>query len=96
MNAVQTDWDNGAAHEHQSAVVILHRLLRGKYILTISLALILGLFGAGVGYKSKQPQYESFGQIRIQPSLPKVLFSSEQNSATQMFSSFVNTQAEFP
>ncbi|MBL4698060.1 MAG: hypothetical protein JKX70_04420, partial [Phycisphaerales bacterium] len=93
MNAVQTDWDNGAAHEHQSAVVILHRLLRGKYILTISLALILGLFGAGVGYKSKQPQYESFGQIRIQPSLPKVLFSSEQNSATQMFSSFVNTQA---
>jgi len=94
MNANQMQWDDGQAHSQVSAIAMLHRLLRGKYILTLVLVLIFGGVGALAGYKSRKPMFESVGVIRIQPSLPKVLYESEQNTVTSMFSSFVNTQAE--
>jgi len=95
MNASQIDWDSGQDQANANALLMLHRLLRGRYVLAISLALVFGVVGGGLGYMSKKPQYESTGQIRIQPSLPKVLFQTEQSTATQMFSSFVSSQAEF-
>tara|TARA_R110002072_G_scaffold42064_20_gene118594 strand:+ start:2698 stop:4938 length:2241 start_codon:yes stop_codon:yes gene_type:complete len=94
MSSNQMQWDDGQSHNQVSAIAMLHRLLRGKYLLTIVLVLIFGGVGAFAGYKSRQPQYESVGVIRIQPSLPKVLYESEQSTVTSMFSSFVNTQAE--
>lgn len=94
MNASRIDWDGGQDHSHTNAVVIFHRLLRGKYIVTITLALIFGCIGGVAGYLSQSPQYRSTGVIRIQPSLPKVLYESEQSTAPKMFSSFVSSQAE--
>ncbi len=94
MNANQIDWDAGQEQAHANPLVMVHRMLRGKYILTFALAAVFGMAGGIAGYKSQSPQYNSTGQIRIQPSLPKVLFTTEQSTATQMFSSFVNTQAE--
>lgn len=95
MNANQIDWDAGQEHAHANAFLVIHRLLRGKYILVFTLALVFGVAGGVVGYSSQKPQYKSTGQIRIQPSLPKVLFQTEQSTATRMFSSFVSSQAEF-
>ncbi len=94
MSANQIDWDAGQEQEHMNPFVMVHRLLRGKYLWVCALAMIFGLSGGVLGYMSQEPQYNSTGQIRIQPSLPKVLFTTEQSTATQMFSSFVNTQAE--
>ena len=94
MNANQIDWDAGQEQEHMNPFIMVHRLLRGKYIWVCALAAVFGVFGGVLGYMSQEPQYNSTGQIRIQPSLPKVLFTTEQSTATQMFSSFVNTQAE--
>jgi len=94
MNASQVDWGVGHEQSNTSAFMIIHQLLRGRYILTISLALVFGIVGGGLGYTSQKPLYKSTGIIRIQPSLPKVLYESEQSTATSMFSSFVNSQAE--
>lgn len=94
MSDGQVNWDMGSEHAQTSVFLIIHRLLRGKYILTGVLALIFGIGGGVMGYMSRQPMYESIGQIRIQPSLPKVLFNSEQSTAPQMFASYVSSQAE--
>lgn len=94
MNANQIDWDAGNEQSHSNAIVMIHRLLRGKYILTLGLAIVLGVIGGTAGYLSQKPQYQSNGVIRIRPSLPKVLYESEQSTATKMFSSFVSSQAE--
>ncbi len=95
MNANQINWDAGQEQQHANPFVVVHRLLRGKYPLTIALVLGFGLVGAMLGYKSSEPQYRSTGVIRIQPTLPKVLYETEQNTVPKMFSSFVNSQAQF-
>jgi succinoglycan biosynthesis transport protein ExoP len=94
MNASQINWDSGNDHSHSNAIVILHRLMRGKYLLTLVFALVFGITGGAIGYLSQSPQYRSTGVIRIQPSLPKVLYESEQSTAPKMFSSFVSSQAQ--
>ena len=94
MNVHQTDWGSAQKQGHENALAILHRLLRGRYAMTILLALGFGVAGGMLGYISRQPQYESTGIIRIQPTLPKVLYDSEQSAVPKMFSSFVNSQAQ--
>ncbi len=94
MSLNQVDWDAGQEQEQANPLIMIHRLLRGKYIWVCTLAVVFGVAGGVAGYRSQEPQYNSTGQIRIQPSLPKVLFTTEQSTATQMFSSFVNTQAK--
>ena len=94
MSGSQINWDMGNEQSQTSAFVMIHRLLRGKYVLVAVLALIFGIGGGVFGYMSRQPMYESVGLIRIQPSLPKVLFSSEQSTAPQMFASYVSSQAQ--
>ena len=94
MNAHQMNWDTEHEQGHSNAFVMIHRMLRGKYILTFMLAGIFGVVGGTLGYLSQQPQYKSVGVIRIQPTLPKVLYDSEQSTAPKMFSSFVSSQAE--
>jgi Mrp family chromosome partitioning ATPase/uncharacterized protein involved in exopolysaccharide biosynthesis len=73
-------------------LLVVHSLLRGRYILAICLAVIGGAIGAPVGYHLLQPQYRSVGMIRIQPILPKTLYETEQNSLMPMFESYVAEQ----
>ncbi len=94
MNANQMNWDMGAEQGHTNPFVMIHRNLRGKYILVIVLGLLFGAVGAGLGYMSRSPMYASAGIVRIKPELPKVLFESEQSTAPRMFTSFVNSQAQ--
>lgn len=92
MNSNQDSW--GTGQDHANPLVMIHRLLRGRYPLAIILGLIFGLAGGVAGYKLKEPKFRSTGVIRIQPSLPKVLYETEQSTAPKMFASFVNTQAQ--
>jgi len=94
MNASQMNWESESEQAHTNVFVLVHRMLRGKYILTLVLASIFGLIGGSLGYMSQEPQFKSVGVIRIQPTLPKVLYDSEQSTAPKMFSSFVSSQAE--
>ena len=94
MNASQINWDPGQEHHHSNPFATVHRLLRGRYIWALVLGLVFGVTGATLGFLSKQPMYKSTGMVRIQPSLPKVLYESEQSTAPKMFSSFVNSQAQ--
>lgn len=94
MNAKQMNWDMGAEQHQANPFVLIHRSLRGKYILVIVLGLLFGVVGGAMGYMSRKPMYASTGIVRIQPELPKVLFESEQSTAPRMFNSFVNTQAQ--
>lgn len=96
MNASQLNsgWSEDAPEAHGNALVMVHRLLRGRYILTIVLAGLFAMAGGLAGYVSQEPLYRSRSVIQIQPVLPKILFETEQSSAPQMFSSFVVAQAE--
>ncbi len=94
MNGNQVNWDAGEEHSQTNPLVLIHRSLRGRYPITVALALIFGIIGGTAGYLSRHPEYRSTGVVRIQPSLPKVLFESEQSMAPRMFTSFVNSHAQ--
>lgn len=83
---------NAGATGEQNPLLLVHRLLRGRYVVALVLACVLAPLGAAVGYKVLMLEYQSTAQIRIAPVLPKVLFESEQSSVLPMFDSFVQTQ----
>lgn len=91
---VQDGWATPEPESHANVFSMVHRLLRGRYLLTIGLALVCGLGGGLVGFMLQEPLYQSSSIISIEPQLPKILFETEQSTAPRMFSSFVNTQAE--
>jgi Mrp family chromosome partitioning ATPase len=96
LNGTQVgpDWSAEMPQQGQGNVFLMvHRLLRGRYLVTMSLALAFGAAGAAVGFLSHEPQYRSDAVIEIQPVLPKILFESEQSSVPQMFSNIVAAQA---
>lgn len=96
MNGTQVsaDWTAETPQQAQGNVfAMVHRLLRGRYLVTIGLALVFGLAGAAVGFFSQEPRFRSNAVIEIQPVLPKILFESEQSSVPQMFSNIVAAQA---
>jgi Mrp family chromosome partitioning ATPase/uncharacterized protein involved in exopolysaccharide biosynthesis len=51
-------------------LVKMHRLLRGRYLLAIFLALLGAAAGGAAGYLSQKPQYSSTGIISISGLLP--------------------------
>ncbi len=90
-----TDWQGEESHTHANAFVVLHRLLRGRYILTFTLAGILAVIGAFAGYFSQEPMYQSYGQIHIRPKLTRVLYDNEQNTSPREFSGLVSSQVGY-
>ncbi|MEE9130363.1 MAG: AAA family ATPase [Phycisphaerales bacterium] len=71
----------------------IHRQLRGRYRVAVLLAVLLGLSGGIAGFALVPVKYESTGLVRITPTLPAVLYESEENRMPPMFDSFVTTQA---
>ncbi|MCC6795755.1 MAG: hypothetical protein IT366_11615 [Candidatus Hydrogenedentes bacterium] len=83
---------NPAPQSDQNPLLLVHRLLRGRYLLATVLGVFLGGMGAAVGYFAIQPEYASETIIRVAPVLPKVLYENEQNAMMPMFDSFIQTQ----
>lgn len=71
---------------------LLHTSLRGRYPIVLLLAISAMAGGGLLGYSMGQPLFRSEAIIRIQPRLPTILKRDPEQS-TQMFASFVNTQA---
>lgn len=88
------EWGLGEETKQANPLLIIHRTLRGRYTITIVLALIFGFAGGAAGYLSREPLYRSTGLVRIRPMLPKVLYENEQNQAPRMYANFLNTQAQ--
>jgi capsular exopolysaccharide synthesis family protein len=82
-----------AAPEQTSIVRLVHRLLRGRYLVAGVIAFIGATVGGVLGYRMDVPKYSAEGLVRIQPTLPKILFNTEQSTIAPDFSGFVNTQA---
>ena len=76
----------------ENPLQVLHKLLRGRYTITMLLVIVLGPCGAAIGYFGLHKEYTSNAVIRIAPVLPKVLFESEQSNTLPMFDSFLQTQ----
>lgn len=74
-------------------LILIHRQLRGRYHMVVLLGVLLMLCGGLSGYILVPPKYESKGVVRITPTLPSVLYQSEENQAPPMFESFLTTQA---
>lgn len=70
----------------------VHSILRGRYKWALLLGVIFAVTGGTLGYRLVKPVYRAFGTIRVQPILPKVLYTSEQNSLLPMFDAYVGSQ----
>ncbi len=81
-----------AAQRPPNAILMLHRVLKGRYPLTLTLVLVGSVVGAFIGYLIPKPQYRSVGVIRVQYILPKILYQTEQNGIMPMFESYLASQ----
>lgn len=84
--------DAGSQPPQQNLAKLVHKLLRGRYPIVIVLALIGGIGGAVGGYFSQTPKFKCDGQVQVQPTIPKILYQTEQSSVSPMFSNLLNTQ----
>lgn len=85
------------SHQETPFVIFhhLHRLLRGRYILALSLASIGAIAGATGGYLATKPKYMSVGSIHVVPVLQKVMYDVSEKGVPQMFNSYVRDQANY-
>ncbi|MFI4915950.1 MAG: GumC family protein [Phycisphaerales bacterium JB060] len=74
-------------------ILMVHRALRGRYLLGIAIGALLAVPGALVGYNLMPPVYTSTGVINIDPSGQVLLYKNEFNENIASFDSFVRSQA---
>lgn len=74
-------------------LLLVHRALRGRYVIAIAIGAALALPGAIVGYKLMPPAYTSTGLITIDPTGTTIIERNEANEAITNFDSFIRSQA---
>jgi polysaccharide biosynthesis transport protein len=75
LNGVGADFGNGLGNHHNGkpiGIKKIHRLLRGRYPLVITMGILFGLAGGLTGYLSQQPLYTSAFQVEISPTIYSV------------------------
>ena len=76
-------------------VALAYRSLRGRIMVTLLLTAALATAGVWAGYTIRKPVYTSTGIVRVAPTLPKIMYDSEQNQLMPLFDSYVSSQATF-
>jgi len=84
--------DGGQGHT-PNPLLMVHRALRGRYLLAFALGLVLAVPGALVGYRLMPPVFTSEGRVTIDPTRPVFLYENEINDAITGFESFVRSQS---
>jgi uncharacterized protein involved in exopolysaccharide biosynthesis len=74
-------------------ILMVHRALRGRYLLAVVIGAILAVPGALVGYNLMAPVYTSVGVINIDPAGRRLIYTTEFNEQIASFDSFVRSQA---
>ncbi|MCC6660588.1 MAG: AAA family ATPase [Phycisphaerales bacterium] len=84
----------GATAEPTQAnvVQVLHRLLRGRYMLVLVAGAIGAAAGGAAGWYSQKPKFVCQGQVRVQSDLPTIMAPNYQNTLSN-YSAYVATQA---
>lgn len=90
---INADWSADGSASHGNAFHMIHRLLRGRYLITLVVAALFAVIGGAVGFLSQKPLYRSESVIRIQSTMQKILYDTEQSAAPRMFSTVVESQA---
>ena len=67
----------------------------GRYLLAVALAGIFSVPLAIAGYFALPPTYSSVGIVRIHPTLPKIMYTNDENTVPPLFDSFVSAQSQF-
>jgi polysaccharide biosynthesis transport protein len=75
-------------------LLIVHRALRGRYIIVFLCAAVIGVGGAAAGWLATKPTYSSQGWIRAFPRQPRVLYETEENMVLPGFDAFVRSQVD--
>lgn len=75
-------------------LLLIHRALRGRYVVAGVCALVASIVGAVVGYTATSPLFESQGWVRAFPRQARVLYETEENQMLPMFEAFVRSQAD--
>lgn len=78
----------------ESPLRMLRRVLRGRFVPTIALALILGAAGAVAGYTFVRPTYESSGLVHVRGAVPAILYQTPETQAPPMFDTYVASVAK--
>lgn len=72
--------------------LLIHRALRGHYIIVGVLAFVMGIAGAAAGWMATKPKYESQGWIRAFPRQQRILYETDENQSMAGFDAFVRSQ----
>jgi uncharacterized protein involved in exopolysaccharide biosynthesis len=86
--------DGASETTPESPVRVLLRALRGRYRLTVSLAVTLAVLGTIVGFHLKPAKYVSRGLVRIEAERSPILYSSHENRTPPMFDALVSAQEQ--
>ncbi|MDB5357460.1 MAG: hypothetical protein JWN24_3913 [Phycisphaerales bacterium] len=70
----------------------LHRALRGRYPLAVTLGLITGAIVAAAVWRLYRPMYRSEGLVQIAYSLPEVFSETDQTKPVPMFDTYMQSQ----
>src|SRR5690606_30383380 len=71
----------------------LHRLLRGRYALVITLSLLGALTLGAAGWLLPDPKYTSVGVMEVNPRREPILGESDITEVIPFFREFVNAEA---
>ncbi|HVX83196.1 MAG TPA: hypothetical protein VH253_00110 [Phycisphaerae bacterium] len=81
-----------AAPAETNPLMVVHRIMRGRYWLAILLAMIVGGGLAYYGFRRGQVLYTSTAMVRFRAVMPAILYHNDQNGMMPMFDSFVDSQ----
>ena len=72
----------------------VHRLLRGRYRITLIIVVVCAAGGALAGWHWTAPAYRADGMVRIASNLPAVIQETDQTRTIPMFDSLMQAQQE--
>ncbi len=83
-----------SAGARKNPLLMIHRLLRGRYRYAVPLAILLAIPMGIAGFFALPPTYESTGTVRVIPKLPQIMPGELPEAAVPpLFDSFVATQS---
>ncbi len=85
---------DGAA-PHRNLILEAHQRLRGRYLWAILASAALAPILAAAGWLATRPEFKSSGIVRVAPTLPRLLYESEDNKLPPLFDSYVAAQATY-
>ncbi len=81
------------SEQSTSLVKVVHRLLRGRYVITVTLALVMAVLGAMAGWTSTVPKFKTQGLVQIRSYVDPTLSAVPGTGAMPYVHEFVQAQS---